>query len=547
MIVHRRALLSILRPHRIALIWGALLMGAESAFALALPYFGGHLAGEFLRRQDVIVGSILAALFAVMTAQAVLRFANVYLLGRTSHRFLADLRTHVYTHLQTLPISYFTDRTRGDVLSVLATDTWRIGTYLSSTLAGVVSMALTLLGSMFFMWQIDATLTALAVAAIPLFYLVIKILGRKVRPLAAALNEAHWRAFARAEENLGLITVIKAFNRQPLEAARYAQMNETIRKLEDRALWHSGGLSPAMQWLAGVAVLIVLWIAADRVTAQSLGADALITFLLYASLMTRPVSALADLYGQTQSVRAALARVEATLAEAPETTEGTHKTPLTGAPPRACTIEFRDVSFAYPNRPPVLKNFNLLVKAGETIALTGENGAGKSTLVHLLLRLVIPQTGQILIDDVDIQQMDLQLLRSRVGFVPQHVQLLNGTIRDNIAYGRPDASHEAVDAAARAGQAQAFICKLPEGYDTVIGDHGVRLSGGQRQRVALARALLVDPPILVLDEATAMFDPVGELALLDGCRPLIATKTVLLITHRPASLALADRAIRLLA
>ena len=558
MITEHRALLSLVRPHRAALAWGAALMAAESGFALALPYFGGRVAEEFLRRQDVVVGATLVALLAVITAQALLRFANVYLLGRTAHRFLADLRTRMYAHLQTLPMTYFNDRRRGDVLSVLATDTWRIGTYISSTLAGVVSMVLTLLGSVYFMWRIDATLALLAVAAIPLFYLVIKVLGRKVRPLATALNEAHWQAFARAEENLGLITIIKAFNRQPLEAARYAQMNETIRDLEDRELWHSGGLSPVVQWLAGVAVLIVLWLAADRVAAQSLGAGALVTFLLYASLMTRPVSALADLYGQTQSVRAALTRVEATLAEAPEAandrtnplavrperSEGFEVQMPTPPSPRACTIEFRNVSFAYPNRPPVLTDFNLRIEAGETIALTGQNGAGKSTLVHLLLRFITPQSGQIFVDDVEIQQMDLQTLRARVGFVPQHVQLLNGTIRENIAYGRPDSPDQAVIAAAKAGQAHAFITALPEGYNTIIGDQGVRLSGGQRQRVALARALLVDPPILVLDEATAMFDPVGETTLLAECSPVIASKTVLLVTHRPASLALADRVIR---
>jgi subfamily B ATP-binding cassette protein MsbA len=554
MISEHRALLSLVRPHRAALASGAALMAAESGFALALPYFGGRVAEEFLRRQDVVVGATLAALLAVITAQALLRFANVYLLGRTAHRFLADLRTRMYAHLQTLPMAYFNDRRRGDVLSVLATDTWRIGTYISSTLAGVVSMVLTLFGSVYFMWRIDATLALLAVAAIPLFYLVIKVLGRKVRPLATALNEAHWQAFARAEENLGLITIIKAFNRQPLEAERYAQMNETIRSLEDRELWHSGGLSPAVQWLAGVAVLIVLWLAADRVAAQSLGAGALVTFLLYASLMTRPVSALADLYGQTQSVRAALTRVEATLAEAPEAAndrtnplavrrerserfEVQMPTPL----PRACTIEFRNVSFAYPNRPPVLSDFNLRIEAGETIALTGENGAGKSTLVHLLLRFITPQSGQIFVDDVEIQQIDLQTLRARVGFVPQHVQLLNGTIRENIAYGRPDAAEEAIIAAAKAGQAHAFITALPEGYNTIIGDQGVRLSGGQRQRVALARALLVDPPILVLDEATSMFDNDSESAFIANCTDTLATKTVLLITHRPAALALATR------
>jgi ABC-type multidrug transport system fused ATPase/permease subunit len=193
----------------------------------------------------------------------------------------------------------------------------------------------------------------------------------------------------------------------------------------------------------------------------------------------------------------------------------------------------------------VLKGADLSIQAGETVAITGENGSGKSTLIHLLMRFADPDAGRILVDGTDTRAVSIVSLRAQIGLVAQNVLLLNGTVRDNIAYGRPNASAAEIEAAAVAAQAQDFIQRLPQGYDTLIGDQGIRLSGGQRQRIALARALLKDPPILVLDEATAMFDPEGEAAFIEECGAVLADRTVILITHRPASLALADRVLRM--
>jgi ATP-binding cassette subfamily B protein len=258
-------------------------------------------------------------------------------------------------------------------------------------------------------------------------------------------------------------------------------------------------------------------------------------------LMTRPISGLANVYGQVQLTRGAAERLVDFFAEQPEP-------PEVALPPLEHVkghIRFERVSFTYPGRKPLLRDMDLDIKAGETIALTGINGSGKSTLAYLLLRFIEPTSGRITIDGKDIKDYSLDSIRHSVGLVAQHTLLLNGSVAENIAYGRYKATKDDIEQAARGAGAHEFIMQMPDGYDTTIGDQGIRLSGGQRQRLSLARTLLTDPPILILDEATAMFDPQGEEDFIDECSDLLEERTVILLTPRPASVALANRVVKM--
>ncbi|MGA9574021.1 MAG: ABC transporter ATP-binding protein, partial [Lysobacterales bacterium] len=300
-------------------------------------------------------------------------------------------------------------------------------------------------------------------------------------------------------------------------------------------------LAPAVSFLASAGLLFLLWLGIRHVVIHEITPGSMVSLLLYAMLMTRPVSGLANVYGQVQRARSAAERLVDLFEEQPEPPEAA----LPSLEPVKGDIRFERVSFAYPGCRPLLKDLDLEIKASETIALTGVNGSGKSTLAYLLMRFVQPSSGRITIDGKDISKYSLESIRHNIGLVAQHTLLLNGSVAENIAYGRYEASKNDIERAARASGAHEFIVQMPDGYDTVIGDQGIRLSGGQRQRLSLARTLLYDPPILILDEATAMFDPQGEEDFIDGCSDLLEQRTVILITHRPATVALANRVVKM--
>jgi ATP-binding cassette subfamily B protein len=528
------------RPHRGALLLLMALTLAEASALLALPALAGRFAGNLLD-PAMPLGPVLALLATTLAVATALRAGLGLLAARTHARILAELRTRLHDHLLALPLPFHQRQSHGDLLALSTHEVGRLGHLLAETLTALPSQILTALGAILLMARIDPVLALAVPVLVPAFTLLLKILGRRLRALARTLQEAEAKVVATASEDLAMLPAVKAFTREAAAARRFADRARVARDLAIRESDIYAVLAPATSLVTGLGAVLLLALAGQGLRQGAMSPAEMVSFLLYAALLTRPVAQLADVYGRLQSARGTLDRLGRILDTPPEA----------GPPaPRALRrargeVVFEDVHFAYPEREAALRGVSLRLRPGEILALTGQNGAGKSTLMALLLRLMDPRAGTVRLDGIDVRALDLGDLRRQIGLVPQRPLLFDGTVRDNIGFGREGATDAEIEAAARLAQAHAFITDLPQGYDTPVGEHGMRLSGGQGQRLALARALLKDPAVLILDEATSMYDLEGESAFVAAAASALKGRTVLLITHRPATLALAHRIVTL--
>lgn len=533
-----RRIANYIRPYLGALMVLSSLNLAASIGMLAIPWFAGQVLGGvvtgFSRGSDAVV--FLAACVVIV---ALLNFSIAWRSTATTASLLSDVRNDVFGHLQRLPLSFHDERRRGDLLALLTYEIPRLSQLAASTLVTIPSRLVVTIGAIAMMYSIDPTLALVVPFAVPIFYLLLKLSGRKLRSAACDRQRAEAEVVGIAEEALEILPATKAFLQERAQAGRFQSAVERAGSAFTREGTAIAALEPLVGAVAALLAIAILVMAGRNYDAGTMSPAQLFSFLFYATLLTRPVGALAHVYGQVQVARGTIFRLQEVL---DEVGEGNVNSTASFARKRG-DVRFEGVDFAYNGRAETLVGVDLQIRSGETVALVGRNGAGKTALTNLLLRFYRPQQGRILLDGRDISSMPIDELRAQIGIVPQMPLLFHGTVRENIAFGAGDPSPELVSAAARLAQASEFIAELPDGMETVIGDRGMRLSGGQRQRIALARALIKDPPILILDEATSMFDDQGEEEFIVACSGSLELRTVILIAHRPATLALADRVI----
>jgi ATP-binding cassette subfamily B protein len=537
-----RALIPFLRPYRPALIaaMGALLIA--SAAMLALPVAlrqlidHGITAGNASTINRYFFGFLAAAV--IYGVFAALRFYLVTWLGE---RVVADLRAAVYRRVVRMdPMFYEVTRT-GEILSRLSADTTLVQAISGVNLSIILRSLLSLTGALVMLALTSAKLTGVILVLMPVVVAPLILVGRRVRGLSRSSQDRLADTSALADETLNAIQTVQAFTLEELQSQRYTSAVEdsfrmAVRRTRVRALLTAVGVA-----LVFGGITLVLWMGAHAVVKGEMSGGQLGQFLMYAVFVGTSAAALTEMWGEIQRAAGAMERLSELLAATPAIAAPAEPLVL---PKRVLgRIRFDRVTFRYPSRPEsaALDQFSLEVTPGETVAFVGPSGAGKSTTFQMLLRFYDPADGAVLIDERRLRDLDPVALRRQIGLVPQETVLFGASARENIRYGRPGASDEEIEAAARAAAADEFLRKLPQGYDTFLGERGTRLSGGQRQRIALARAILRDPPILLLDEATSALDAESERLVQEALEKLMRGRTTIIIAHRLATVLKADR------
>lgn len=527
------------RYHRqLALVAVITILGSLST--LAIPWLISQLLGGVLGSGAYDLPRLAGLLVLALALMTGFNTWSSVLTARTAGQLVADLRLQMYSHVQRLPMRYHEANEQGDLLSVISIEAVRLSSFLMSTLGRMPAMLVTAGGAMILLLLIDIQLALVVPLVAPVIYILLKIVGKRLKSIGQRSRDAEARLVSTVQTDLEMVSSIKSYAVEDYHRAKVAARLDDARRLAVEFGTLSAITSPLIAFLSAVAAVGILLLAEARLETASDPTE-LFSFLLYAALLTRPIGSLGDFYGQVQWFRGTLARLEDV---ASQPLEPGYEGQIDDIEVRG-EIRFEDVTFTYPGRPDLLRQMNLAIEAGEIVALTGVNGAGKSTILKLLQRFYDPDEGCVFLDSHDIRTLSVQTLRRAIGVVPQRALLFNGTIRENIAFGDPAPSEAKLQRAMELAQACQFVTTLAEGMDTLIGDHGLRLSGGQRQRISLARALYYDPPILVFDEATSMFDSAGEAAFVDACRSALHDRTVIIVTHRPASLALAHRVLKI--
>jgi ATP-binding cassette subfamily B protein len=535
------ALWPYMRPYYLLMIAAICALVLTAMISLTLPLAVRRVIDNFNSADSAILDQYFLAAIGIAALLAVgtgLRYALVTRLGE---RVVADIRKAVFDRVIGMSPSFYENVMTGEVLSRITTDTTLILSVLSSSVSIALRNFLIFIGGLVLMMLTSAKLTALVLLIVPLVIVPILVLGRRLRVISRENQDWIAKSSGSASEALSAVQTVQAFTHEMISRRQFADVTEQSYGAAKRRITTRAAMTVIVIFLIFTGVLGVMWIGANDVRADVMSSGALIQFVIYAVMVAGAVAALSEIWGELQRAAGATERLVELLQTVDSVQEADQ--PLALPKPVRGRIDFENVSFFYPARPAIkaLDEITLHIEPGETVAFVGPSGAGKTTIIQMILRFYDPQQGRILLDGHALPELGRAAFREHIALVPQDPVIFATSARENIRFGRPDATDEQIETAAKAAAAHDFIKGLPTGYDSPLGERGVMLSGGQKQRIAIARAILRDAPVLLLDEATSALDAESERLVQAAVDALSADRTTLIVAHRLATVKKADR------
>lgn len=529
------------KPHRFKYYLGLFFLFLTGLTALIFPKLIGDMVDTAEEAMLEDIDRIALFLLVVFVLQAVFSFFRIYLFVNVTEHVLADLRRDTYNKLIRLPMSFFNKSRVGDLNSRIATDINMLSDTFTTVVAEFLRQSMLIVGGIAFLAYTSGELTLVMLGIVPIVAVFAVVFGRMIRRISKETQDRIAESNTIVEETLAGIANVKSFANEVFESLRYKKSTEAIIEKALQGARARGFFASFIIFCLFGSIVGVIWYGARLVNQDEMSFGNLIQFVLYSVFVGASIGGIAEMYAQIQKAIGAAERILQIMDEEPEPYEvGKASESMTAI---SGSLKFDDVHFRYPTRPDisVLNGVSFEATQGETVALVGPSGSGKSTIASLVLRFYDPDSGKVTIDGIDSKEMGLEFLRNQMAIVPQDVILFGGTIRENIEYGKPGATLEEIEAAAKKANAHIFIDSFPEKYDTVVGERGIQLSGGQRQRIAIARAVLKDPRILILDEATSSLDSESERLVQEALDKLMVGRTSLVIAHRLSTIRKADR------
>ncbi|MDA7827589.1 ABC transporter transmembrane domain-containing protein [Rhodobacteraceae bacterium] len=542
-ISHLGGLWPFLRPHRMMMVASLLALVLTASVSLVLPLAVRRVVDTFSSENGVLLDQYFAAAMAVAALLALGTAVRYALVTRLGERVVTDIRKAVFARVIKMSPQFYENIMTGEVLSRITTDTTLVLSVIGSSVSVALRNVLIFAGGLVLMMLTSAKLTGLVLLIVPAVVVPIMTLGRKLRRLSRENQDWIAQSSGTASESLGAVQTVQAFTHEKITISQFDDVSEKSLVAANTRINTRALMTAIVIFLVFSGVVGVLWIGARDVRLGTMSVGELVQFVIYSIMVAGSVAALSEIWGELQRAAGATERL-VELLNVDDAVQDPSQ-PISMSTRAKGAIEFQNVSFNYPARPdiPALDGLSLSINPGETVAFVGPSGAGKSTVIQMILRFYDPTSGRITLDGRDLQDMARDAFRGQIALVPQDPVIFAASAMENIRFGRPDATDDQVRNAARAAAADEFIMRLPEGYDSYLGERGVMLSGGQKQRIAIARAILRDAPVLLLDEATSALDAESERLVQEAVDRLSADRTTLIVAHRLATVKKADRII----